>query len=74
MWIMGDANKLLHAHQKIIIFSGFSYLVIFSAGLSGSDDFVLFDWLETVLIRKCFMRNSNFAHKLNSQLWMETQL
>ncbi len=49
--------------MKIIIFIGFSYLVIFSAGLSGSDDFVLFDWLETVLIHKCFMWNSNIAHK-----------
>ncbi len=53
------------------------FLVIYSASLSGSDDFVLFDSLdgkETVLICKCFMRYSNFAHKLNSQLWMETRL
>ncbi len=36
--------------------------------------FSLTHWMETVLIRKCFMRYSNFAHKLNSQLWMETRL
>ncbi len=36
--------------------------------------FSLTRWMETVLVRKCFMRYSNFAHKLNSQLWMETQL
>ncbi len=30
----------------IIIFSGFSFLVIFSASLSGSDQFVLFDSLD----------------------------
>lgn len=34
----------------------------------------LMSWMETVLIWKCFRRYSNFAHKLNSQLWMETWL
>ncbi len=31
-------------------------------------------WMEMVLVHKCFMRYSNFAQKLNSQLWMETRL
>ncbi len=30
--------------------------------------------METVLICKYFIRYSNFAHKLNLQLWVETQL
>ncbi len=44
--------------------------LIYSAGLSGSDDY-LTHCMETVLDRKCFMRYSNFVHKLNLQLWME---
>ncbi len=36
--------------------------------------FSLTRWMETVLVHKCFMWYSNFVHKLNSQLWMETQL
>ncbi len=47
------------------------FLVMFSASFSGSEDVVLFD---SVVICKCFMQYSNFAHKLNLQLWMETRL
>ncbi len=36
--------------------------------------FSLTRWMETVLVRKCFMRYSNFAHKLNLQLWKESRL
>ncbi len=36
--------------------------------------FSLTHWMETVLVRKYFMRYSNFVHKLNSQLWLETRL
>ncbi len=44
------------------------FLTIFSASLSGSDKFFSF-WLigcRRCFICKCFMRYSNFAHKLNS--------
>ncbi len=42
------------------------FLVIFSVSLSGSDDFVLFDWLDW---NAKFMRDSSFVHKFNTNLW-----
>ncbi len=66
------------AHSKrksFIIFENYYIqwllLLFFIASSSGSDDIVI---SETVLIRKCFMRCYNFAHKLNSKLRMETRL
>ncbi len=50
------------------------FLVIFSASLSGSDDFVSL-WL--VGWKRCLFANvlcNIIANKLNSQLWMETRL
>ncbi len=42
------------------------FLVIFSASLSGGDDFDFYDF-------DFYDFYSNFAHNLNSQLWMETR-
>ncbi len=50
--LWGASNLL---YMTIIIFIGFSYLVIFSAGLSG-DDFVLFDWLEPCLFTNVLVK------------------
>ncbi len=33
--------------------------------------FSLTRWMETLRVRKYFMRYFNCAHKLNSQFWME---
>ncbi len=47
------------------------FLVIFSASLSERDDFDSGDG-KRCSIHKYLMQYSNFALKLNSQLWMET--
>ncbi len=36
--------------------------------------FSLTHWMETLLIRKCFLQYTSSVEKLNSQLWVETQL
>ncbi len=44
-------------HHETYHIKGLLFLVIlYSASISGSDDFVLFDLLDGNFIRKCFMR------------------
>ncbi len=64
--------------MKIIIFGSLSYFSIGYLVPIYQEVTILFsfkfDSLDgNVLVRKCFMRMRyfNFAHKLNSQLWME---
>ncbi len=57
--------------MKMIIFSSLSEFSIDGLVLVYQKVMILFSltrWMETVLVRKCFMRYSNFAHKLNSLL------
>ncbi len=68
---------VLSAHSEAQVFSSFSYFsfVIYSASLSGSEHCALVDSLDgNCACWQYFMRYYNFAHKLNSQLWMETWL
>ncbi len=64
-------------YMKSIIFSGFSHFPLSYLVTVYREVTILFSLthrVEKVLIRKCFMRHSNFAQKLNLQLWMETWL
>ncbi len=69
--------QVIYEISKVLflVVSPHIFLVIFSAGLSGSDDFVLFDLLDgngalITNVLRCF----SFVHKINWHLWTETLL
>ncbi len=67
------ASNLYYTWNVLYSVASPIFLVIFSATVY-QEVTILFSsrWMKRCFIRLCFMWYSSFAHKLNSNLWMET--